>query len=118
MKLTFEISPDLDMKFKLYLLKKHGTTYRVQQLELQKALELYLDQFAKAPPIHEEKPEKRGKGPAPLEVRDPDLAAKIVAFYGAGKRAGGHSRSETALEFGLSEGQIDKIIRREMERIK
>jgi hypothetical protein len=111
MKLTFEISSELSMKFKLYLLKKHGTTYRVQQVELQKALELYLDQSAPTA-TYEKKSKKRIGGPAPLEDRDPELAAKIVAYYGKGKRAGGHSRSETAREFGVGLGQVDKLIRR------
>ncbi|MCK9568622.1 hypothetical protein M0R72_06755, partial [Candidatus Pacearchaeota archaeon] len=97
-----------------YLLDRCGTTYKVQQEVLREALIEYLDRNSMAPPMPEKKPEKRKIPPnrQPLEVRDPDLAQKIVAYYGAGKRSGGHSRSETAKEFGLGEGQIDKIIRR------
>jgi len=104
----------------MYLLKQHRTTYGVQQSVLREALLEYLDarETSTAQPRIEKESTKRGKGPAPLEVRDPDLAAKIVAYYGAGKREGGHSRSETALEFGIGKGQVDKIIRREKEKIK
>lgn len=86
-------------------------------------------EIAKAPPMHgkifknkaaleeltpiatKEKRARHG-GKPPLEETDPQLAQAILAFYGQGKRRGGHSRSETAMHFNIGEGQVDKLIRR------
>ena len=56
-----------------------------------------------APPNLDESPKK--------EKLPPDLVERVRQYYGKGKRGGGHSRSETAREFGISEGQVDRMIR-------
>jgi len=114
MKVCVELSPDENKQLETLALKLFGRVHGGKNAIIHAALIEYLDRNSMAPPMHEKKSEKRKIPPnrQPLEVRDPDLAQKIVAYYGAGKRSGGHSRSETAKEFGLGEGQIDKIIRR------
>ena len=80
--------------------------YACQGDILRRALEEYLDRHEKksvAPPIEEMTGKK--------ERLPPELVEQVRQFYGKGKRQGGHSRSETAKEFGLSEGQVDGIIR-------
>ena len=56
-----------------------------------------------APPISEKVTKK--------EKLPPDLIERVRQYYGRGKRLGGHSRSETAREFGISQGVVDRLIR-------
>jgi hypothetical protein len=39
------------------------------------------------------------------------LARKIREYYGEGKRLGGHFRLDTTKEFGIIEGQADKVVK-------
>jgi len=117
MKLCIELSELESEQLSDFIHVRWGARAHGKKTEvLREALLEYLNAHEKPTPpaTCEKKSEKRKIPPnrQPLEVRDPDLAQKIVAYYGAGKRSGGHSRSETAKEFGLGEGQIDKIIRR------
>lgn len=84
---SYDVDAATDRRFKQYMLDTYGKVYGCQGDILRRALEEYLDRHEKrptAPPTVEKKSEKRGCGPAPLEVRDPGLAAKMVAYHGAG----------------------------------
>ena len=103
---SYDVEPALDRRFKQHMLDTHGKVYGCQGDILRRALEEYLDRHEKksvAPPNLDECPKK--------EKLPPELVEQVRQFYGKGKRQGGHSRSETAKEFGLSEGQVDGIIR-------
>lgn len=135
MKLSFEISDELSLRFKRYLLDIYGTTYRVQQPELQKALELYLE--SKAPPIGEKKPEKEkvppetkepeGRkwhgGKAPYESQYPEIAARVMELWAGGKKNGGMSRDAVARALRdegiqISAAVVDKITTRARKKDK
>ena len=103
---SYDVDPILDRRFKQYMLDYHGRVYGCQGDILRRALEEYLDRHEKksvAPPNLDESPKK--------EKLPPDLIERVRQYYGKGKRGGGHSRSETAREFGISEGQVDRMIR-------
>ena len=103
---SYDVNPALDLRFKRHMLDMHGKVYGCQGDILRRALEEYLDRHEKksvAPPISEKVTKK--------EKLPPDLVERVRQYYGKGKRGGGHSRSETAREFGISEGQVDRMIR-------
>ena len=103
---SYDVNPDLDRRFKQYMLDTHGKVYGCQGDILRRALIEFLDRHEKksvAPPQESESSKK--------EKLPPDLIERVRQYYGRGKRLGGHSRSETAREFGLSEGQVDGLIR-------
>ena len=103
---SYDVNPALDLRFKRYMLDHHGKVYGCQGDILRRALEEYLDRHEKkstAPPQESESPKK--------EKLPPDVVERVRQYYGRGKRLGGHSRSETAREFGISEGQVDRMIR-------
>ena len=107
---SYDVNPVLDLRFKRYMLDQHGKVYGCQGDILRQALVEFLDRHEKksvAPPI-EEMTGKKEKLP-------PELVEQVRAYYGRGKRQGGHSRSETAREFGISQGVVDRLIR---ERVK
>ena len=103
---SYDVNPALDLRFKRHMLDMHGKVYGCQGDILRHALEEYLDRHEKmsvAPPQESESSKK--------EKLPPELVEQVRAYYGKGKRQGGHSRSETAKEFGISEGQVDRMIR-------
>ena len=103
---SYDVNPDLDIRFKRHMLDMHGKVYGCQGDILRRALEEYLDRHEKKPtaPPQESESSKKEKLP-------PDLVERVRAYYGRGKRQGGHSRSETAREFGISQGVVDRLIR-------
>ena len=103
---SYDVNPALDLRFKRFMLDQHGKVYGCQGDILRRALEEYLDRHEKkstAPPYESESPKK--------EKLPPELVEQVRQYYGAGKRGGGHSRSETAREFGISQGVVDRLIR-------
>ena len=103
---SYDVNPALDLRFKRYMLDMHGKVYGCQGDILRRALEEYLDRHEKksvAPPQESESSKK--------EKLPPDLIERVRQYYGRGKRLGGHSRSETAREFGISQGVVDRLIR-------
>ena len=103
---SYDVEPALDRRFKQYMLDTYGKVYGCQKDVLRRALVDFLDKHEKksvAPPQESESSKK--------EKLPPDLVERVGQYYGAGKRGGGHSRSETAREFGISQGVVDRLIR-------
>ena len=85
---SYDVNPDLDRRFKQYMLDTYGKVYGCQGDILRRALEEYLDRHEKksvAPPQESESSQK--------EKLPPELVEQVRRYYGAGKRQDGHSRA-------------------------